>query len=264
MKILVIALAALSLSFMGCGSTLVKDGREFTIVSYNIRHGLGVDGKLDFARIGRVVSAQKPRFAGIQEVDQITKRVNGIDTCAVLAKSTGMHATFAKAIPYSGGEYGVALLSAEKPLNVRRVPLPGKEPRVLLLCEFEDCWIGNTHLDVSLDNELRNASAKIIERELRSCGGKPVFVMGDWNAKPTSDVLSAIRRFMRVVSREDIATFHGKGLKNPKERENSNHCIDYIAVDALHAGAFEVVDAQVVEERVASDHAPICVTVRRR
>jgi len=256
--------AGLVAAFSGCCMAHSCGHSEFTIVSYNIRHGKGVDGKLDIARIGRLVADQKPRFAGIQEVDMLTERVGGIDTCAELAKATGMHATFAKAIPYSGGEYGVALLSREKPLSVRRVPLPGKEPRVLLLCEFDDCWVGNTHLDVSMQNEIRLESVRIMERELRTCAGKPVFVMGDWNSKPSSDVLSGIRRFMRVLSCEDKATFHGSKVKHPKELENANHCIDYIAVDASHADSYDVVDASVVEERRFSDHAPIRLTIRQK
>lgn len=258
--------AALSCLFVRCGRCMEDsaDAGGFTIMSYNIRHGAGIDGKLDLARIGCIISAASPRFVGIQEVDMLTKRVHGLDTCDVLAKATGLHATFAKAIFYSGGEYGVALLSREKPLNVRRIPLPGAEPRVLLLCEFNDCWIGNTHLDVSMKGSLRLDSVKIIEREVRKCAGKPVFLMGDWNAKPSSDVLSAIRGYMRIISCENVATFHGKGLRHPKERENSNHCIDYIAVNAPFADSLEIKDTHVVEERVASDHAPIVVTVRRR
>lgn len=242
-------------------ATCVVRGAPFTIVSYNIHHGGTLEGTLDVARAGRVVAAQKPRFAGIQEVDMKTKRVNGLDSCAELAKATGMHATFAKGIDYQGGEYGVAFLSREKPLSVRRIPLPGKEPRVLLLCEFEDCWAGTMHLDLA--KECRIKSIDIIEKVVKELSAKKaVFLMGDWNANPASTELGMIRKFMQVVSCEDVATFHGTKLSEA-ERVNANHCIDFIAVDSAHAARYKASDARVVEDRKTSDHAPIRVTVER-
>ena len=240
-------------------ATCVVRGAPFTIVSYNIHHGGTLEGTLDVARAGRVVAAEKPRFAGIQEVDMKTKRVNGLDSCAELAKATGMHATFAKGIDYQGGEYGVAFLSREKPLSVRRIPLPGKEPRVLLLCEFEDCWAGTMHLD--LTKECRIKSIDIIEKVVKELSAKKaVFLMGDWNANPASTELGMIRKFMQVVSCEDVATFHGTKLSEA-ERVNANHCIDFIAVDAAHASKYKASDARVVEDRKTSDHVPIRVTL---
>ena len=170
-----------------------------------------------------------------------------------------MHATFAKGIDYQGGEYGVAFLSREKPLSVRRIPLPGKEPRVLLLCEFEDCWAGTMHLD--LTKECRIKSIDIIEKVVKELSAKKaVFLMGDWNANPASTELGMIRKFMQVVSCENTATFHGVNLKEA-ERVNANHCIDFIAVDAAHASKYKASDARVVEDRKTSDHAPIRVTL---
>jgi endonuclease/exonuclease/phosphatase family metal-dependent hydrolase len=238
-----------------------ESAAPFTIVSYNIHHGASPAGVLDIPKIGAVLAAAAPRFAGLQEVDQKTRRVGRRDTCALLAAATGMHATFAKGIDLTGGEYGVALLSRERPLQVRRLPLPGTEPRVLLLCEFADCWVGTCHLD--LTRAARLASIAIVEKAVRACGGKPVFLTGDWNASPQSAELAAVRRFSRILSPVDTATFHGRKLPE-NQRHNPKRCIDYVTVDAAHASAYDVVSARVVDERTASDHAPVAVTLRRR
>jgi endonuclease/exonuclease/phosphatase family metal-dependent hydrolase len=247
------------LAFLSLSLAFASAAAPFTIVSYNIHHGGTLDDTLDVPRAGRVVAAERPRFAGIQEVDMKTKRVNGLDSCAELAKATGLHATFAKGIDYGGGEYGVAFLSRERPLSVRRIPLPGKEPRVLLLCEFEDCWAGTTHLDLA--KECRIKSIAVIEKAVKELSAKKaVFLTGDWNANPASAELGLIRRFMRVISCEDTATFHSTRMMEA-ERVNANRCIDFIAVDAAHASRYRISGARVVEDRRTSDHAPVRVTV---
>src|SRR5690242_8494338 len=78
------------------------------VLSYNIHHGEGTDGKLDLDRIAAVIKAQKPDLVAVQEVDRNTKRTNQVDQAAVLGKLTGLHAAFARAIDLQGGEYGQA------------------------------------------------------------------------------------------------------------------------------------------------------------
>lgn len=257
MRIAAVVLTGLAL----CGCSL-HDGEPFRIVSYNIRHGKSMSGELDIEGVGRRIRDLSPRFAGIQEVDMRTDRVGGADTCEILERATGLHATFAKAIDLGGGAYGNALLSREVPLNVRRIPLPGAEPRVLLLCEFPDCWVGTMHLAVD-SPEARAASLPIVEEALTSCGGKAVFLTGDWNASPDSAVLAGLRKFLSVVSDERGATFHG-GNTSPEYLSDPKNCIDYIAVDSAHRGMYGVTNAHTVPDYSSSDHAPIVVDVNIR
>ncbi len=240
-------------------TTPANGGRAFAIVSYNIRHGENLDGTLEIGAPGAVVMKENPRFVGLQEVDQLTTRVGGADTCAVIAETTGLHATFARAIDFAGGEYGNALFSREAPLNVRRVPLPGAEPRVLLLCEFADCWVGVTHFAVDSD-EARVKSIGIVRDAVAACGDKPVFLMGDWNAAPDSEVLAGMRGFMTILSDEKTCTCHGKKF-DPARLHDASRCIDYIAIDTAHAGNYVLRDRHVIEERHVSDHAPQMIEV---
>lgn len=231
----------------------------FTIVSYNIRHGENMGGKIDLRAAGLVAMRENPRFVGLQEVDVRAARVNGADTCAILAETTGLRATFAKAIDFDGGEYGNALLSQETPLSIRRIPLPGAEPRVLLLCEFADCWVGVTHLAVDSD-EARLKSVDIVRDAVASCGAKPVFIMGDWNSPPHSPVLDGMRGFLTILSDESTATLHSENF-TPAMMHDPSRCIDYIAMDSAHRDSCMLSDRHVAEERFVSDHAPQVVKV---
>lgn len=260
-KKLLCAVATIAMA-MGCitgGSKPDVTADEFKIVSYNILHGQLMNNKLDITASGKIIAAEKPRFAAIQEVDQKTGRVNGADTCAILAKTTGMHATFAKAINHDGGEYGVALLSREQPLSVRRVPLPGGEKRVLLLCEFKDCWAGVTHLDLNAKRRLE--SVDLIKKEVGKCGSKPVFLSGDFNSAPESEVMLNFKKFMSVLSGEKYATYHG-GNSDETEMLNTKKCIDYVMVSKEHRGRYELRGRRVIHDRITSDHYPVVVSVR--
>ena len=55
------------------------------VLSYNIHHGEGVDGKLDLQRIARVITSVKPDLVALQELDRNTTRTEKVDQPAVLA-----------------------------------------------------------------------------------------------------------------------------------------------------------------------------------
>lgn len=231
----------------------------FKILSYNVRHCANMDNVRSEQATAAVIVREKARFVAVQEMDVKTARVQGVDQPQELAKLTGLHATFAQAIPYQGGAYGVALLTREKPLAVRRIPLPGREPRVLLLAEFADCFFGTLHLD--LERARRLESLPIVRAAVRAAAAtKPVFICGDWNALPQSATLKQMGAFVKVISTTQTPTFHSRS-ENPRERVNKGGVIDYIAVDTGHAAAVKVHASQVTEERWVSDHAPISVTV---
>ncbi len=231
--------------------------QKFGIMSFNIRHGQGMDGQVDLERTAAAIKREKPRFAGLSEVDRRTKRTGGVNQAKTLATLTGMHSTFGRAIDLQGGQYGVALLSLDKPFGSRQVPLPGKEPRTLLLVEFPDCVVGVTHLSVSADKE-RRESVDLIKAAIAG-EKKPVFLMGDWNARPKSDVLTAMRSFLTVVSDETGRTFHGRKVDGPAAEQE--YCIDYIAIDSAHAPKWRVSSRKTVPDVITSDHKPIVAVI---
>ena len=251
-KVLLGAIAVLA------GIAAAADG-DIRLMSYNILHGKGADGKVDITRTAEAIIRENPDFVGLQEVDCRVSRSRRIDEPAELGRLTGLHPTFASAFPYQGGEYGRAMLSREKPLAVERIQLDGKHPGVLLLCEFRDFWFGTMHLDLVEANRLRQVGI-VRDAVAAKSRTKPVFLTGDWNATPKSKTLDAMRKFMTVLSREDDRTFHGyRGEKALK-----GYCIDYIAVDTAHAGMVTVKESHVTQNTVASDHNPLVATVSRQ
>ena len=137
-----------------------------------------------------------------------------------------------------------------------KTPLPGREPRVLLLCEFEDCWFGTTHLALQGTNRL--AAVEIIRKAVAErAATKPVYLTGDWNDTPPSKPLVAMRSFMTILSDTKSRTYHGFKPHNPAKA----YCIDYIAVDSIAAKRITVRESHVVPDETTSDHSPIVATI---
>ena len=114
------------------------DVMSLRIMTYNIQHGAGMDDVIDLNRQAKVIGDATPDVVGLQEVDSCVKRSNRVHQVAVLAKSLGMYSTFGPAIPLTGGKYGVAILSKEKPLSYHNIPLPGIEKRTMLICKSQE------------------------------------------------------------------------------------------------------------------------------
>ena len=84
---------------------------ELRVLTYNIHHGEGVDGKFDLPRIAEVIKSVSPHVVALQEVDQQTARSSGVDQPAELSRLTGMEVVFGRNIDFQGGGYGTAVLS---------------------------------------------------------------------------------------------------------------------------------------------------------
>ncbi len=67
---------------------------ELTVISYNIRHGLGMDGKVDLPRIAAVIRTSGAQVAVLQEVDRGMGRTQRRDLTAELAKALGWQGIF--------------------------------------------------------------------------------------------------------------------------------------------------------------------------
>ena len=222
------------------------------IMTYNIQHGAGTDDVIDLDRQAAVIQGADPEVVGLQEVDSCVKRSGYVHQAAVLAKSLGMYCTFGPAIPLTGGKYGVAVLSREKPLSHRIIPLPGNEKRVLLVCEFQEYVFATTHL--ALEEENRLTSLDIILEEAARWD-KPFFICGDWNDMPTSPLITGLKKsFVFLNSITNTSANYTFPAGNPKS------IIDYIA--CYGKAVRSVRKRQVLNEPTASDHRPVLVEVR--
>lgn len=243
-------LAVLSLllfGLFGCRQGLT----EKSFMSYNVKNCIGMDGATNYARVAGVIDEVNPEVVAIQELDSATGRSKNLYVLGELAKLTGMHATYAPAINYDGGKYGIGILSKEEPIRVSRHPLPGREEaRMLLVAEFKDYVYCCMHL--SLTEEDRMASLPII-REATSGFDKPLFIAGDWNATPDSPFIQAIQKDFKLLSTPDFYTFPSD---EPVET------LDYIAIrkDTPQLSEFFT---YVPEASIESDHRPVVVQVKK-
>lgn len=233
------------------------------IVTYNIRHGAGMDGRMDLARQAALVEPLRPHYVALQEVDVGTARAHVADQANELARLLGLTATFAEAIPFRGGSYGVAILSREQPLAVERLPIPdSQENRVLLVCEFADCLLASTHLSVATERDRETGLAVIRQRLARGCD-KPFFLCGDLNATPDSKVIAELSRDFALLSRTDRATYIGHHPTADVRENDRMRVLDYVFVDRPHAASLSA-DSRVVGEIGAdapSDHRPVAVNI---
>lgn len=152
--------------FMACVAMMAITAQaqnNLRLMTYNIRNATGMDGVTDYQRIADVIVREGAEVVAVQEVDSMTRRSGGHYVLGEVASRARMHASFAPAINYDGGKYGIGILSKKEPLRVKAIGLPGREEaRALLMAEFDDYVYCCTHL--SLTEEDRMASLALIEK----------------------------------------------------------------------------------------------------
>ena len=238
---------------LSCLMAYAQDSPQtLRIMTYNIQHGAGQDDVIDLDRQAAVIADAEPDVVGLQEVDSCVKRSNRVHQAAVLGKSLGMYSTFGPAIPLTGGKYGVAILSKEKPLSHRVIPLPGSEKRALLVCEFQEYVFACTHL--ALEEENRMTSLDIILEEAARWN-KPFFICGDWNDEPSSTFITNVKKSFTILnSTTSSSSNYTFPAGTPKKT------IDYIAF--RKGSSCYARKRQVINAPDASDHRPVLVEVR--
>ena len=228
-----------------------RDSNTIRLMSYNIRNGRGLDDHTDYQRAARVIARLSPDVVAVQEVDSATARSHGADVLRMLAEETRLYRTYAPAIDYDGGKYGIGLLSKEKPVHVRQIALPGREEaRTLLVAEFGKFVFCVTHLSLTPEDQL--ASLPSI-RSAVGAYGKPVFFAGDLNATPDSKTIGELRKNFDLLTNTKTNTFPA---------DNPDQCIDYIAAYKTGSQPYTLLGSWVIDEKSASDHRPVVADVK--
>ena len=224
---------------------------DLKLMSYNIRNAKGMDNVRNVQRIVNVINNEAPDVVAVQELDSMTTRSSQTFVLAEITERTQMHASYAPAIDFQGGKYGIGILSKDKPLDIQTYPLPGREEkRMLMVAEFKDYFFACTHL--SLTEEDRLTSLEIIKNSVKS-NQKPFFLAGDLNDTPNSKFIQALQEEFLILTNTKKPTYPAP---EPKET------IDYIAAWKGNTDNFANLSAQVVEEPLASDHRPLTVQLR--
>ena len=258
MKSIIYPLLLVLLVFLsGCGNlkTQQKEMKflSLKIASYNVRNAKGMDNKVNFDRVAKVINDINADAIAIQELDSATLRSNGLVVLDELAKRTNMFASFNASIEYNGGKYGIGILTKQAPLRKEAIALPGREEeRSLLIVEMENYVICCTHL--SLNEEDRQVSIQLIQEQTNKYRSKPVFLAGDLNASPNSDEIRHLSSNNWIIlSDSTVATFPS---------DEPTDVIDYVFMKNHDKLSRNVIVTEVVNEPMASDHRPLWVEVK--
>ncbi len=232
------------------------------VLTYNIHHGEGLDGKLDLARIAGVIKRLEPDVVALQEVDVKTTRSQDVDQAAELGRLTGMHVAFGKAMDYAGGQYGDAILSRWPLADVQVLDLPHAadcEPRCLIAARIRRSDGGPAFVFAATHLEHAQATVRLCQAgklspKLAYVQEMPVILAGDLNDGPESMPLTVLRRhWTSATSSPALPTF-------PADQPR-------VAVDHVlyrPESHWQVLETQVVDEPLASDHRPLLVVLGMR
>ena len=243
---------ALCAVFLAAGAL----AQPITMMSFNIRMGCGLKDPFKIPEGGlghlpqcaEVIRRFDPDWVAIQEIDRCSKRAGHVDQTAELARLCGLHGTFVKKVPQTDGDYGLAVLSKEKPIGVSKILMPGSShTRCVEIVEFKDYIVACTHFPLKEDFRVR--AAEIVRLNLTD-RSKPVFLAGDLNALPESPEIAELKKGFTVLSDTSKPTFRA---------DNPSRCIDYILVDTAHADRVEVTGRQVVAAPEATDHCALII-----
>lgn len=245
----------LLIAFCICFASTVyaQDTLTLRVMTYNLRFG----ELASLEELASHIKSFKPDFVALQEVDCNTHRErsphqHGKNFISELAYHTGMFGLYGKTIDYTGGYYGIGLLSKYPCISSEKVMLPQPEKkheqRVLLkglfeLSEKDTIVFASTHLDVKLGST-RSAQALAIN-ELFENSQYPVVLGGDFNATPASTAIKKIMKksWFSLTNNDKSWPAH-----KPKAK------IDYLFAQPMKN--WKVISTQTIDSQL-SDHLPI-------
>ena len=245
----------ISALLMAC-VTYAQHNDTITVMTFNLH--AGHDASLQ--QIGEFIKQYQPDFVALQEVDQNTRRSNcphqnNRDFISELAHYSGMQGLFGPTIKFSGGLYGIGMLTRHQFVDVHNIKLPhpnaSKEQRGLLqgtfiLADGDTIVFACTHFE-AFDSVSRAAQSQFILDHFAD-SAHPVLLAGDLNASPDDAVIRQLMSQWLDCTVEDF-TF---SVNNPEEK------IDYIL--ARPVTVWHTVESRVIPVEL-SDHYPVIATL---
>lgn len=203
------------MSFMqkDCRLEAIKDPYDgisvtLRVGTYNIRYGADVG--FDMSIIAEDITSRALDVVGLQEIDQITTRSNGIDMMKELSLATGYeYYAFSRAIDYGGGEYGTGILSRYPIKEFTVIPLDSgsEEARsaghAVLDINGTDFDFINTHLSYERKSVRALQLAQIAEI---AAGCETFIITADFNTAQTSEF--NVIADSTPVNENKFGTFH--------------------------------------------------------
>jgi endonuclease/exonuclease/phosphatase family metal-dependent hydrolase len=247
---------------------IMAQHEELILLSYNIYHGEDPyqPGKSNLQDITELINRIKPDLIALQEVDSMTNRTRGFNEgerknlVMELEKATGLKGFFAKAIDFSEGGYGEAILS-RYPAEFEKVQLPipkGGEERSMAIAHVSlpdrsKLSFAATHLCHQFE-ENRTAQAAAISHLLTGLQ-VPVVLAGDFNFESDEKGYSVLSNDFKDAALEFGNIQETYSSKTPEIR------IDYFWLD--RNTNWEIISMEALDVEF-SDHKPIVITLKIR
>ena len=256
--------AALVALLCGCASNSEPaKPTTFRVMTYNIHHGEGLDGKVELRRIAKLIRHEGADIVALQEVDKGVERTRQRDLAAELATLTGLTCVFSNNFNFQGGQYGNAVLTRFPVLtatNLHYQMLRPNEQRGLLQLLLEihgrRLVFMTTHIDYRPDDAERLMNIEQIGQVAKPYADQPVIVSGDFNATPGSRTHSNMKELF-ADSWELIGS--GDGFTFPADSPRTR--IDYLWVSRNTA----IRPVRIwVPSSAASDHRPVVAEFEMR
>lgn len=222
---------------------------RLSIASYNIHSCVGTDGRKDPVRIASVLDELSCSVVGLQEVESYGPRGGDAHQLDYLARCGGYEGIGGPTMHKPEGNYGNALLTRKRILDVRRHSFrsTGREPRGALEARIEvqggSVRVIITHLGLR-PAERREQVSKVLEIVGKDAGA--TLLLGDFNEwLPWARSRRRLkRRFGRIPTPPTY----------PSRRPL--FALDHIWVQPL--SALEILEPVSTSlSRVASDHLPL-------
>jgi endonuclease/exonuclease/phosphatase family metal-dependent hydrolase len=230
-------------------------------LTFNIHHGVGLDGVHDLERVARVIDGAAADLVALQEVDRhLSPRSGYLDQAGWLADRLGLDMAYGPVVdlgPAAEGpdearrQYGIALLSRlplREPRNLLLTRPRGGEQRGLLgaVVDVDGRAVRAfcTHLQHRSRTERLAQSTQIAES--MAAGTGPIVMMGDLNARPGEPEIAPLIDIL-----DDAWVVAGDGAGFTFDTSSPYARIDYILTSELAARSAEVLPTD------ASDHLAV-------
>ncbi len=232
---------------------------QFTVLTYNIRYGRGLDDVQDLDRTRAVLERSHAQLIGIQEVDNRNElRSGSINQSHYLAKSLNMSYHYTPALN-AQAQFGNAILTSFPMVKQDSILLPSSgtnEDRSVSIAEVlvgaQPVTFMVTHLGLTQEERLEHV--ELIRTYLEKIA-TPVILVGDWNELPGSPAYKKITEVLLDVATEcnqEQPTFPYLS----RQKNEANVRIDFIFVTP----EINVVDVEVIQNW-SSDHLPVRATL---
>jgi endonuclease/exonuclease/phosphatase family metal-dependent hydrolase len=178
------------------------------VVNWNIRHGLGNDGKTDIKRVAELLAELNADFYTIQEIDRFMPRSERVDQLSYIANTLGYHSHFVQTVWVRTGEYGIATFSKEPILKKNEIRLGKKKSNnhTIAITETVNHKIVNLHAPPPWDEQ------EIWWNKFMKNNFADAILSGDFNNTPDSKVMQSIFSKNLYNSLNESETFNEEGL----------------------------------------------------